>query len=99
MSVGQVATIVLKLYICGDSPRSHRAIQRLREICAGRPDCDASVIDVLQEPAAAEQAHILATPALIKEAPPPTRRIVGDLTDLQAVQAWLELPGAGEPSA
>jgi circadian clock protein KaiB len=92
VSVGQVLTVVLKLYICGDSPRSHRAIQRLEEICAGRDDCDARVIDVIQEPQAAEDARILATPVLVKEAPAPARRIVGDLTDLEAVTAWLELP-------
>jgi circadian clock protein KaiB len=84
--------VVLSLYVCGDTPRSQRAIHRLKEMLGDRQDCRVEVIDVIQRPEAAEAARILATPALIKESPPPVRRIVGDLTEAAVVLELLELP-------
>lgn len=84
--------VVLSLYVCGDTPRSQRAIHRLREMLADRQDCRVEVIDVIQRPEAAEAARILATPALVKELPLPVRRLVGDLTDAAVVLELLELP-------
>lgn len=84
--------VVLSLYVCGDTPRSQRAINRLREMLADRQDCRVEVIDVIQRPEAAEAARILATPALVKESPLPVRRLVGDLTEAAIVLELLELP-------
>lgn len=87
------ATIVLTLYVSGRTANSVRAIANLRSICerelAGRYELD--VVDVTQEPEVAEEHKILATPALIKELPPPLRRIVGDLSDRDRVLLGLDL--------
>lgn len=44
-----------------------------------------------EEPELAEERKIMATPALVKELPPPLRRIVGDLSDREKVLLGLEL--------
>lgn len=74
---------VLKLYVTGMGLRSQRAIERTRAICdanlAGRYDLE--IIDLYVLPEAARPAQIIAAPTLIKQAPPPLRRLVGDLSD------------------
>jgi circadian clock protein KaiB len=49
------------------------------------------VIDVLEHPQAAEDDRILATPTLIKQLPPPLRRVIGDLSDKEKVLIGLDL--------
>jgi len=89
--------IRLKLYIAGASPRSERAIQNMRQIRADylAENCDLQIVDVLLEPEQAEAARILATPTLVREMPPPQRRIIGDLSDLEKVLLTLNLGAAG----
>ncbi|MEX2261036.1 MAG: circadian clock KaiB family protein [Bryobacteraceae bacterium] len=89
-----------KLYIAGRTHRSERAAWNLRRLCekelAGRYEL--VVVDVLERPEEAEEQRILATPTLIKELPPPMRRIIGDLSDAERVLAALDV-GGGIPSA
>ena len=84
---------MLKLYVAGSSPRATQAIANLRRICEqelqGRYDLQ--VIDVLEHPELAEDDKILATPTLIKQLPPPLRRVIGDLSDSEKVLLGLEL--------
>lgn len=84
---------LLKLYVVGDTQRAARAIANLRWICEhelnGR--YEVVIIDVLEQPQLAEDENILITPTLIKELPPPLRRIIGDLSDVDRVLLGLEL--------
>ena len=77
------ARYVLKLYVSGMTPRSLRAIANLRKLCGkflpGRHDLE--IIDIYQQPALAKGAQIVAVPTLVKELPPPLRRVIGDLSD------------------
>lgn len=58
------------------------------------------VIDVLERPQLAEDETILATPMVVKELPPPIRRIIGDLSDRERVLLGLDLrPFVVEASA
>lgn len=84
---------MLKLYVAGSTPRAERAIKNLKNICEKefKGQYDIEVIDVLQSPQKAEDDNILATPALIKNLPPPIRRIVGDLSDTDSVLSGLDL--------
>ena len=91
----------LKLYITGHTPRSERAVVDLRRICEEEFACQYKliVIDVLKHPKVAKDEKILATPTLIKELPPPLRRIIGDLSDKEKVFVGLHiLPIAGTKS-
>jgi circadian clock protein KaiB len=83
----------LKLFITGQTARSSRAINNLRRICEEElgTEYELSIIDVLERPQLAEDERILATPTLIKEFPPPVRRIIGDLSDTKQVLLGLEL--------
>lgn len=86
----------LKLYVCGDSLHSRRAIQNLRAICEkylpGQSHIE--IVDVQARPAEAEAERILATPLLVRTAPLPIRRIIGDLSDTTQVLTSLELSEA-----
>lgn len=46
---------------------------------------------MLERPQAAEDDRILATPTLIKQLPPPLRRVIGDLSDKDKVLLGLEV--------
>jgi circadian clock protein KaiB len=71
-------------------------VANLRRICEQElsDEYELMVIDVLQQPQLAEDEKILATPTLIKELPPPLRRVIGDLSDTDKVLLGLELRAA-----
>jgi circadian clock protein KaiB len=85
---------LLKLYISGQTSRSERAIANLRRICDERMngECEMAIIDILERPQMAEDERILATPMLIRQSPPPVRRIIGDLSNIDRVMRELDLP-------
>ena len=78
---------LLKLYITGDSPRSRRAIANLQRFCELElPNrSEIVIIDVLEQPQIAELEKILITPTLVKEQPPPSERIIGDLSNREVI--------------
>ena len=84
---------MLRLYVTGTSPRAEVAVANLRRICEqelqGRYELQ--VIDVLEQPQLAEDEKVLATPTLIKQLPPPLRRVIGDLSDKDKVLLGLEV--------
>lgn len=84
---------ILTLYITGQTPRSEQAIVNLRRVCdtALSGQYELFIVDVLEQPGLAEEEKILATPTLVKEVPPPARRIIGDLSDTQQVLIGLGL--------
>ncbi|MCG5244068.1 circadian clock KaiB family protein [Azospirillum doebereinerae] len=92
----------LRLYVTGSTPRSTRAIENMRRICATHLDgrYDLEVIDIYQNPVAAVDQQIIAAPTLVKLLPLPLRRVVGDLSDTEKVLAGLEIqPHPLPPSA
>lgn len=56
------------------------------------------VIDILEHPELAENEKILATPTVIKELPPPMRRVIGDLSNAEKVLIGLDLLAPGRPT-
>ena len=73
-----------------------RAFANLKRICEEQlaDQYDLKVIDVLKEPHLAEKDKIIATPTLVKELPPPLRKVIGDLSDREKVLLGLDLVGA-----
>ncbi|MGH7638012.1 MAG: circadian clock protein KaiB [Gemmatimonadaceae bacterium] len=88
-----LSTYLLKLYVTGGSPRAETAIRNLRHICENelKGEYQIEIIDVREQPDAAENDRVLATPTLIKQLPPPLRRVIGDLSDREKVVLGLEL--------
>lgn len=91
--MGKSPRYKLKLFINAGSAQCGAALKTLRQICdvelAG--DCELSVFDVLEHPAETELAGVLVTPTVVKEQPPPVRKLVGDLSDPQKVLAGLHI--------
>ena len=85
---------VLRLYVAGATVRSARTIVTIKTACethlVGRYDLQ--IIDIYQQPHLAQQEHIVAVPLLVKQAPAPQRRLVGDLSDGARLLAGLDIP-------
>ncbi len=84
---------MFRLYVAGTSDRSTRALLNAREILdVHLPDrYTLDVIDIFQQPDLARRDQILAVPTLVKTAPPPVRRFIGDLSDREVVLGGLDL--------
>ena len=94
----------LCLYVSGSTRRSARAIANIRSVCdeflPGRYDL--TVIDIHQKPLETRSAQIVAAPTLIKNAPHPVRRLIGDLSDRERLIFSLDLhnqPGSASSGA
>jgi circadian clock protein KaiB len=92
---------ILTLYVTGTSPRTKIAIDNLNRICSQELDgrYELEIVDVLEHPQRAEDERILATPTLIKQLPPPLRRVIGDLSDKDKVLLGLEVRSDDAPSS
>lgn len=90
-----MSQLLLKLFIAGRTAAADRAIRNLERIVLDlrRDDLhiEIEVIDILQRPQLAEDERILATPVVIKNLPPPVRRVVGDLCERDKVLIGLDL--------
>ena len=86
-------TFVLRLYLTGATRRSARALETVKALCEqhlkGRYELE--VVDLYQQPERAAAAQIIAAPTLIKELPPPLRRLIGDLSDSDQVLIALNI--------
>ena len=95
--MGNTQSLVLHLFVTGHTIRSERAIRAVRQVCGPAGDTyHLTVVDVLEQPELAETHRVLATPTLIRHAPEPIKRIIGDLSDLEALALALDL--AWEPT-
>jgi circadian clock protein KaiB len=87
------AQYVLRLFVAGVTPRSHRAIDNLQNICerylAGRYRIE--VVDLYQSPGRAHDEQIIAVPTLLKVRPTPERRVIGDLSQVDRVLHGLDI--------
>jgi circadian clock protein KaiB len=90
---GSLSKYILTLYVTGTSPRTRIAIENLNRICSEdlSEQYELEIVDVLEHPQRAEDERILATPTLIKQLPPPLRRVIGDLSDKDKVLLGLEV--------
>lgn len=104
------APIRLQLFVAGrDRPRSLGAIARLHEIVAGHaPHAQVEIVDVLVAPERAEEGRVIVTPTLVRRAPDPPVRLIGDLSGVpldvivrviagEAALAHSTAPSVGEP--
>ncbi|HWQ18263.1 MAG TPA: circadian clock KaiB family protein [Methanotrichaceae archaeon] len=84
---------ILRLYVAGMSPKSMQAIDNIKRICEeyllGRYQLE--VIDIYQHPVFAKEGQIVAVPTLIKELPPPLRKLIGSMSDIDRVLVGMDL--------
>jgi circadian clock protein KaiB len=81
----------LRLYVAGSAPNSLAAITNLKSICdqhfADRFELE--VVDLLEHPLRALADGIIVTPTLLRLAPPPVQRVIGNLSDTNQVVVTL----------
>ena len=87
------AKYILRLYVCGSSAGSLRAVYNLKKICEEHfpNDYDLEVIDIYENPTAAREEQIIAAPTLVKSLPRPLRKFVGDLSNTQKILVGLDI--------
>lgn len=85
--------IRLRMFVAEHGPTVELAITQLTELCQQwfGTRCQIDVVDVLENPQAAEDNQILATPTLVRESPLPRRFVIGDLLETERILAALEL--------
>ena len=84
---------ILRLYVAGQTARSMRAVATIQRLCAEqlRGSYRLEVIDLYQQAHLAQEAQIVAVPALVKRLPAPLRMVIGDMSDAGRVLAGLDL--------
>lgn len=92
----------LRLYVAGQTPLSLEAFANLKKICEehlkGRYRIE--VVDLLVNPALARGDQILAVPTLVRQLPPPVKKIIGDFSSSERVLVGLNLrPLKGTPGS
>jgi circadian clock protein KaiB len=84
---------VLRLFVAGMGPKSMQAIDNIKRICEeylpGKYQLE--VIDIYQYPIFAKEGQIVAAPTLIKELPPPLRKLIGSMADTERVLVGMDL--------
>ena len=89
---------LLRLYVAGQTRKSLAAFANLKKICeehmAGRYKIE--VIDLLEKPQLAKGDQILAIPTLVRQLPPPLKKIIGDLSNTEKVLVGLDLRPANQ---
>src|SRR5512138_1478770 len=78
---------ILKLYVAGQTSKSIAAFANLKKICeehlAGKYRIE--VVDLLKNPQLAKGDQIIAVPTLVRQLPPPVKKIIGDLANKERV--------------
>ncbi len=84
---------ILRLYVAGQTKKSLAAFANLKKICEehlkGRYKIE--VIDLLEKPQLAKGDQILAIPTLVRQLPPPLKKIIGDLSNTEKVLVGLDI--------
>jgi circadian clock protein KaiB len=91
MLVRAMTLLVFKIFIAGLTTRNKDLIASFREACANKlgEGYQIQVVDILKSPIVADEKKILATPTIIREAPFPERRIIGDFRESSQSQQAL----------
>jgi len=89
----KVAQWEMRLYVAGRTPKCMRAIANLTQICEEHlPGIyHIEVVDLLVNPRLGKGDQILAIPTLVRQLPAPMRKIIGDLSNTEAVLVGLDL--------
>ena len=89
---------ILRLYVAGQTRKSLAAFANLKKICeehlAGRYKIE--IIDLRENPQLAKGDQILAIPTLVRQLPPPIKKIIGDLSNTEKVLVGLDLLPANQ---
>ncbi len=93
MKNGARRTWRLRLYVAGQTPKSIAALANLTRLCEGHLAglYRIEVIDLVKQPHLARRDDIVVLPTLVRQLPPPIRKIIGDLSNEERVLVALEM--------
>jgi circadian clock protein KaiB len=85
---------VLRLYVTDASPKSARAIVNARRLLDEHLSerYSLEIFNIAEHVAQATADQIVCVPTLLRLAPPPARRIIGDMSDVARVLKGLDVP-------
>jgi circadian clock protein KaiB len=83
----------LRLYVAGQTSRSAAVLRNLEAICEThlQGKYQIEVVDLLVSPQLARGDQIFAVPTLVRQLPPPVKKIIGDLSNVERVLVGLNL--------
>jgi circadian clock protein KaiB len=83
----------LRLYVAGQTPKSVEAFANLKKICEEhlKGHYRIEVVDLLVNPTLARGDQILAVPTLVRQLPPPVKKVIGDFSSQEKVLVGLNL--------
>jgi circadian clock protein KaiB len=83
----------LRLYVAGRTTRAASALRNLEAICEThlQGKYKIEVVDLLVNPQLARGDQIFAVPTLVRQLPPPVKKIIGDLSNVERVLVGLDL--------
>jgi circadian clock protein KaiB len=83
----------LRLYIAGQTARAEGVLRNLQAICEThlKGKYKIEVVDLLVNPQLARGDQIFAVPTLVRQLPPPVKKIIGDLSNIERVLVGLDL--------
>jgi circadian clock protein KaiB len=89
-----VVSYSFRLYVTGRTLLSQEAETNLRALCRRRlaGHFEIEIVDVLERPDVAEEEQIMATPTIVRLAPSPRVRVIGDLSDQERAAHAFGLP-------
>ena len=94
MGIDDIKPYVLRLYVTDATPKSARAIVNARRILEehlhGKYSLE--ILNIAEHVAQATADQIICAPTLLRLAPPPARRIIGDMSDVARVLKGLDVP-------
>jgi circadian clock protein KaiB len=83
----------LRLYVAGKTAKSVAAFENLKRLCEkhlpGKYQIE--VVDLLVHPQLAKGDQIVAIPTLVRKLPPPIRKVIGDLSNVERTLVGLHL--------
>lgn len=83
---------ILHLYVAGMGPKSIQAIDNIKRILEeympGKYEID--IIDIYKYPILAKDGQIVAAPTLVKELPPPLRKLIGSMSNTERVLVGMD---------
>jgi len=85
---------VLRLYVTDATPKSARAIVNARRLLEEHlhDRYTLEILNITEHVAQATADQIVCAPTLLRLAPPPARRIIGDMSDVARVLKGLDVP-------
>ena len=84
---------VLRLYVAGQTPKAVAAFTNLKRICEThlKGQYSIEIVDLLVNPKLAKGDQIVAVPSLVRQLPPPVKKIIGNLADEERVLVGLDI--------